>query len=276
MIRFALAALLALTPLAARAQTEQQALVDRATLTVQEMLTTGNSSDILNLMKRARGALICPRVFRAGFFFGGEGGGCVLVGRSGAEGAAPAAAPAGTVPVTATPLAAPAAAAPAAPRAGSVPAASAAAAAAPAAAAPAGAAWSSPAFYGMGSGSFGLQIGIEDSEVIFVVLTDKGLRALLDSQFKIGADLGIAVATIGAGIQGSTTAALRADIVAFSQARGLYAGVSLQGSIIAARSEWNQTYYGKPLSSQQIVLNMEGQNPGADPLKEMLARFSNG
>jgi lipid-binding SYLF domain-containing protein len=244
MIRFALAALLALPPLAARAQTEQQALVDRATLTVQEMLTTGNSADIVNLMKRARGALICPRVFRAGFFFGGEGGGCVLVGRSGAESAAPAApAPAGT---------------------------------ASAAAAPAGAGWSSPAFYGMGSGSFGLQIGIEDSEVIFVVLTDKGLRALLDSQFKIGADLGIAVATIGAGIQGSTTAALRADIVAFSQARGLYAGVSLQGSIIAARSEWNQAYYGKPLSSQQIVLNMEGQNPGADPLKEMLARFSNG
>lgn len=272
MLRLALATLLALVPLAARAQTEQQALVDRATLAVQEMLAGANSNDIVNLMKRARGALICPRVFRAGFFFGGEGGSCVLVGRAGAEGTAPA----GAVPITATPLAAPAAAAPAAAPPGAAQAGSAPAGTAPPAPAPAGAPWSSPAFYGMGSGSFGLQFGIEDSEVIFVVLTDKGLRALLDSQFKFGADAGIAVATIGAGIQGSTTAALRADIVAFSMARGLYAGISLQGSIIAARSEWNQIYYGKPLSSQQIVLNLEGQNPGADPLKEMLARFSNG
>ena len=229
MIRLVLAAVLALLPLAARAQTEEQALVDRATLTVQEMLSTNNNTGMVDLLKRARGALICPRVFRAGFFLGGEGGGCVLVGRSGAEGAPPAGAP-----------------------------------------------WSAPAFYGMGSGSIGFQIGVQDSEVIFVVLTDKGLRALLDSQFKFGADAGIAVATIGAGVQGSTTAALRADIVAFAQASGLYAGISLEGSILSARSEWNQTYYGKSLSAQQIVLNLEGQNPGAEPLKEMLARFSNG
>ena len=89
-------------------------------------------------------------------------------------------------------------------------------------------------------------------------------------------ELGIAVATIGVGIQGSTTAALRADIVAFAQASGLYAGISVEGSILSARSEWNQTYYGQPLSAQQIVLNAQGQNPGAEPLKEMLARFSNG
>jgi len=230
MTRLVLAALLslvALTPLAARAQTDQQALVDRATLTVQEMMSANANPPLVDLMKKSRGAMICPRVFKAGFFIGGEGGGCVLVGRSAAQGA------------------------PSAP-------------------------WSGPAFYGMGSGSFGFQIGVQDSEVIFVVLTDKGLRALLDSQFKFGADAGIAVATIGAGVQGSTTAALRADIVAFAQASGLYAGISLEGSLISARSEWNQTYYGKPLSPQQIVLNLEGQNPGDEPLREMLAHFSNG
>jgi lipid-binding SYLF domain-containing protein len=229
MIRLVIAAVLILLPLVARAQTEEQALVDRATLTVQEMLSGNNNTEMVDLLKRARGALICPRVFKAGFFLGGEGGSCVLVARSGAQGAGPAGGP-----------------------------------------------WSAPAFYGMGSGSIGFQIGVQDSEVIFVVLTDKGLRALLDSQFKFGADAGIAVATIGAGVQGSTTAALRADIVAFAQASGLYAGISIEGSILSARSEWNQTYYGKSLSAQQIVLNLEGQNPGAEPLKEMLARFSNG
>ena len=235
MIRLVLAVAFALLPMAARAQTEEQALVDRATLAVQEMFSNPTTQAMVDLMKRARGALICPRVFKASFFFGAEGGGCVLVGRSGAEGSAPAgSAPAGSAP------------------------------------------WSGPAFYGMGTGSFGFQAGVQDAEMIFIVLTDKGLRALLESQFKFGAGAGIAIATLGAGIQGSTTAALRADIVAFSQVSGVYAGISLEGSLLSARSDWNQTYYGKPLSAQQIVLNLDGQNPGAEPLKEMLARFSNG
>jgi lipid-binding SYLF domain-containing protein len=109
---------------------------------------------------------------------------------------------------------------------------------------------------------------------MFIVLTEKGLQALLDSQFKFGADASIAIASIGAGVQGSTTAALRADIVAISQARGLFAGISLEGSLISARSDWNQSYYGKPLGGQQIVIGMEGQNPGAAPLQEMLAKYA--
>jgi lipid-binding SYLF domain-containing protein len=223
-----LLSLVTLTPGVARAQTEEQALVDRATLAVQEMFSNPTTQVMVDLMKRARGALICPRVFKASFFFGGQGGGCVLVGRSGAEGSNP------------------------------------------------GAPWSSPAFYGMGSGSFGFQVGVQDAEMIFIVLTDRGLRALLDSQFKFGANAGIAIATVGAGIEGSTTAALRADIVAFSQVSGVYAGISIDGTLLSSRSEWNQTYYGKPLSAQQIVLNLDGQNPGAEPLKEMLSRYSNG
>jgi lipid-binding SYLF domain-containing protein len=219
MIRLVLAALLALLPLAARAQTEQQTLVDRATLAVQEMLGGDASSEARTLIRKARGALICPRVFKAGFIVGGEGGGCVLIGRLQSG-------------------------------------------------------WTAPAFYGMGSGSVGLQIGIQDAEILFIVLTEKGLQALLNSQFKIGADAGIAVATLGAGVSGSTTAAFRADIVAFSLARGLFAGVALDGSLIGVRSDWNQAYYGKPLAAQQIVLQGEGSNPGAEPLREILGRFS--
>jgi SH3 domain-containing YSC84-like protein 1 len=82
------------------------------------------------------------------------------------------------------------------------------------------------------------------------------------------------VATIGAGVSGATTAALRADIVAFAQARGLYAGIVLDGSLISQRTEWNQAYYGQYLSPQQIVLNRQGNNPGADPLREVLAHLA--
>ena len=116
--------------------------------------------------------------------------------------------------------------------------------------------------------------GVQDSQIIFLLLTDKGIRALMDSQFKFGGDASVAVATIGAGVQGSTTTALRADIVAFAQTRGLFAGLSLEGTLLSQRSEWNQIYYGQALSPQQVVLNGQGQNPGAEPLKEMLGRMA--
>jgi lipid-binding SYLF domain-containing protein len=218
MTRFIIAALL-LLPLAARAQTAQQSLVDRSTLTVQEMLSGPGGTDARRMLRNARGAMICPRVFKAGFILGGQGGSCVLVGRHNG-------------------------------------------------------AWSGPAFYSMGSGSIGLQLGIQDSEIIFLVMTDRGLQALLDSQFKIGADASVAVATIGGGVGGATTAALRADIVAFNNSRGLFAGLSIDGSLISARSDWNQAYYGQPLAPQQIVIGMAGQNQGAAPLQEMLAQFA--
>jgi lipid-binding SYLF domain-containing protein len=225
MTRFFTAALLALMlPLAGCAgssPTDQQTLVDRATLTVQEMLGTSGTTDARSLMRKAKGVLVCPQVFKAGFFLGGQGGGCVMSGRN-EQG------------------------------------------------------WSGPAFYGLGSGSFGLQFGVQDAQIIFIVLTEKGLQALLDSQFKIGADASVAVATIGVGISGSTTAALNADIVAYSSTRGLFAGISLDGTLISTRSDWNQAYYGQPTAAQQIVISHDGNNPGADPLREMLARFSNG
>ena len=160
-------------------------------------------------------------MFKAGFFFGGQGGECVMVGRLQSG-------------------------------------------------------WTPPAFYGMGSGSFGLQIGIQDAEILFIVLTEKGLHALLDSQFKIGGDAGISVATVGAGVSGSTTAALRADVVAFARSRGLYIGISLDGSLISQNSAWNQAYYGHAMAAQQIVLQGDGANPGAEPLREMMGRFSGG
>lgn len=222
MQRLLLAVFLALTACSgqAQSQTEQQSLVDRSTLTVQELLSDQNASEARVLLKKAKGAMVCPRVFKAGFFVGGQGGGCVLVGRT--------------------------------PNGG----------------------WSNPAFYTMGSGSLGLQIGVQDAEILFIVLTDKGLRALLDSQFKFGADASVAVATIGAGVSGATTAALRADIVSFAKARGLFAGISLEGSLLSSKSDWNQAYYGQSLGAQQIVIDGQGQNAGAAPLQEMLGRYS--
>jgi lipid-binding SYLF domain-containing protein len=203
----------------AHAQTEQQTLVDRATLAVQELFSDANSPEPRGTLRRAKAVMVCPRVFKAGFILGGQGGSCVLTANNGSG-------------------------------------------------------WSNPAFYGLGSGSIGLQIGVQDAQIVFLVLTDKGLAALMDSQFKIGADASVAVATVGAGVSGATTAALRADIVAFAQTRGLFAGVAIDGSLLSQRSEWNHAYYGQTLAPQQIVLEHQGNNPGADPLRETLAHFA--
>jgi lipid-binding SYLF domain-containing protein len=204
----------------ALAQQEQQTLVDRATLAVQEIMTSGDRpQDAQDFLKRSRAVMICPRIFRAGFILGGEGGTCVLVGRDG------------------------------------------------------GGSWSSPAFYQLGSGSLGLQIGIQDATVMIMVMTDRGLRALMDSQFKVGADAAISLATIGGGIQGATTSAAGADIVAVARSRGLFAGMSLQGTILTYLPDYARAYYGNDASARQIVVAMEAHNPGSDPLRAMLMRY---
>lgn len=135
-----------------------------------------------------------------------------------------------------------------------------------------GGSWSAPAFYTLGGASFGFQAGMQDAEVMLIIMSDKGLIATLDSQFKLGADATATFVEWGAGVEGATTAALRADIVGFTRARGLFAGISLGGSLMSNKSEWNQAYYGRPVSPQQIVIGVEVSNPGADPLREVLTR----
>jgi lipid-binding SYLF domain-containing protein len=133
--------------------------------------------------------------------------------------------------------------------------------------------WSNPAFYSLGSASFGPQIGVQSAEVMMLVMTSGGLNALLNSQFKFGADAGLTVATLGAGVNGSMSTALDADIITFSKTQGLYGGVSLQGSILSNDSGTEQQYYGTALDARQIVLNLDGSNPGANPLRETLTHF---
>jgi lipid-binding SYLF domain-containing protein len=133
--------------------------------------------------------------------------------------------------------------------------------------------WSYPAFYGMGSGSVGLQVGAKVSEIIFIILTDKGLQALLDHKFKVGAEAGVTVVAIGAGFEGATTAAVGTDIVAFANSNGLFAGASLEGSYLDADNDWNALYYGAGATGRAIVADRRYSNPGAEPLRQFLAKW---
>ncbi len=132
--------------------------------------------------------------------------------------------------------------------------------------------WSGPAFYSVASGSFGLQIGLEDSATVFVIMSDGGLSAIMDNRMKLGADAGIAVVTVGAGASASTTTNAGADIYAFSAAVGVYGGVSLEGSAILPRHSWNAAYYGGNPSPGDIVLAHRVDTRQADRLRNVLAR----
>ncbi|WP_026439002.1 lipid-binding SYLF domain-containing protein [Acidocella facilis] len=219
MKRLLLAAALAAGTAAPALAANPQHLVDSSTLALEDMMGGAQGSQAQEFLRKAKAVVVCPNVFKAGFFFGGEGGGCVMSART-ADGG-----------------------------------------------------WSNPAIYSMGAGSFGLQIGVQNAEVMMIIMTTGGLNALLNSQFKIGADAGLSVATLGAGVNGAMSTATNADIISFSKSQGLYGGVSLSGTVLSNNAGAEQQYYGQQLDARQIVVDGQGNNPGANPLRQTLQRY---
>ncbi len=132
--------------------------------------------------------------------------------------------------------------------------------------------WSQPAFYTLGSGSFGLQIGAEAAEVIMMVRTQKAVDALFASSFKLGGDTSIAVGPVGAGAKSNIVA----DIVSFSRTKGAYAGLSLDGSVIKTKDKWNEAYYGKAVSPVDIIVKDSVSNSGSKALRTSVAKAAGG
>lgn len=127
--------------------------------------------------------------------------------------------------------------------------------------------WSNPSFVTMAAGSIGLQIGVQTAEVLFLIMTDKGLQSVMQDEFKLGADASVAVGPIGAGVEAGTTANFRADILSFSRTQGLFGGVSFEGSLIKPRLSWNERYYGRPVSVREVVIDRRVSAPGAEALR---------
>jgi len=126
--------------------------------------------------------------------------------------------------------------------------------------------WSYPAFYTMAALSLGFQIGGETSEVILMVMTDKGIDSFLSTSFKLGADVSIAAGPVGVGAKAQI-----ADILAFARSKGAFAGVSIEGAIIKYRDEWNRQYYKRPVRAVDILIKRNVVNPHADRLRKLLS-----
>jgi lipid-binding SYLF domain-containing protein len=136
----------------------------------------------------------------------------------------------------------------------------------------AGGNWSYPAFYSVAAGSFGLQFGGQRARSVVILRSDKAVKAIVEHQAKFGADVGVAVATVGTGLEGATTTNVGADIIAFNDAMGLYGGVSLEGSGLVRRNDFNQDYYGRPSDYNDILFNRTRSAAKADALRESLSR----
>lgn len=134
-------------------------------------------------------------------------------------------------------------------------------------------AWSYPAFYNLGGGTFGAQIGVQNAQVMMMVMTSNELNTLLNSQIKFGGEAGVTAATYGTGVAGGMSTDLNTDIVTFSKSQGLYGGATISGSSLSNDANAQQAYYGTDLSARQIVIDMQGSNIGANPLRGMLARY---
>ena len=129
--------------------------------------------------------------------------------------------------------------------------------------------WSSPGFFAIGAASFGLQAGLEQSEMIMLIMTQKGLDGVLRDDFKIGAQAGISVVTLGSGVEGAIGGASPPDIVVWSSSTGLYGGLTVDGSVIRAEPNQDSAFYGRPLSSRDVLFGSV-DSPRAAPLRREL------
>jgi SH3 domain-containing YSC84-like protein 1 len=121
--------------------------------------------------------------------------------------------------------------------------------------------WGAPAMYRLEGGSFGFQIGGEATDFVFLVMNNRGASSLLHSKVKLGADASVAAGPIGRDASGDTDAFLRAEILTYSRARGVFAGISLEGSTLRPDNAANRRIYGRRVSAQEIIEGAEVQAP---------------
>jgi lipid-binding SYLF domain-containing protein len=132
--------------------------------------------------------------------------------------------------------------------------------------------WSAPAMFALEGASFGFQIGGQATDFVLLVMNDKGARSVMSSKVKIGADASAAAGPVGRNASAETDIVMKAEILSWSRAQGLFAGISLSGSTLRADDGANKALYGKELSAQDIVFGGKVKAPVA--AKGLLAELT--
>jgi len=123
--------------------------------------------------------------------------------------------------------------------------------------------WSAPAMFALEGGSFGLQIGGEATDFVILVMNERGANSVMSSNVKLGADASAAAGPKGRDASAATDVVMKAEMLSYSRAQGVFAGVSLEGSTLRSDDGANKTLYGKDLSAKQIVREGEVKAPPA-------------
>ncbi len=135
--------------------------------------------------------------------------------------------------------------------------------------------WSSPAFLTITSGSVGLQAGGQEIDLVLVIMDPQGLAKLIDNQFKIGVDASVAAGPVGRDAQAATDIQMRAKILSYSRARGLFAGMTLNAGTIHQDRDANERFYHRHYSTRDIVIDSFGGAPDPVPAwRDTLSRLT--
>ena len=126
--------------------------------------------------------------------------------------------------------------------------------------------WSAPSMMALEGGSFGLQLGGEATDFILLVMNQRGADSILSSKVKLGGDVAAAAGPKGRSAAASTDVTMRAEILSYSRARGLFAGISLEGSTLRPDNDGNERLYGKGTTAKDIVINSAIRSPASAKL----------
>jgi SH3 domain-containing YSC84-like protein 1 len=121
--------------------------------------------------------------------------------------------------------------------------------------------WGAPALYALEGGSFGLQLGGQATDFVLLVMNPQGARSLLTSKVKLGADASAAAGPKGRTAEGATDVVMTAEILSYSRNKGLFAGISLEGSTLRSDNSANEKLYGQKLSAKEIIVDGKVKSP---------------
>jgi lipid-binding SYLF domain-containing protein len=133
--------------------------------------------------------------------------------------------------------------------------------------------WSAPAFFSLKGGSFGFQIGGEAADIVMLVMNDRGMSELLASKVKLGADASAAAGPVGRHADASTDWTMRAELLTYSRARGLFAGISLNGAVLTQHKDDTREYYGHMTPFKTILRGNIAAPQDADSWRAALAKY---
>src|SRR5438270_74568 len=136
--------------------------------------------------------------------------------------------------------------------------------------------WSAPAFFTVKGGSFGLQIGGQAVDLVMLIMNQDGMKNLLSSQFKLGADASVAAGPVGRHAAADTDWKLRAQVLSYSRARGLFAGLELSGAVVEQDKDSTREFYGRMVPFSTSLTGTIDAPPNAYPYLNTLAKWAKG